>query len=531
MKILSAQQMNEVDRLSSKQFGVPSLVLMENAGMNLLLTLQEYFEDLEEMSIAILCGKGNNGGDGMVLARQLGQRGILADLYLLGRIEDVSGDARTNLDINLDWGMKVSQIGERRQWEEVDERLDRYDIIVDALLGTGLSKPLHGLYAQVVSSINLSNAFVLSVDIPSGMFADSLTAASLCVHADATVTFSCPKIAHILNEDQEAVGDLHIVPIGNPPQLLEREEYRLNLITQEEAAALLPPREIASHKGNFGHVALISGSSGKSGAAALCSSAALRTGSGLVTAFCPEVIQDVVASHRPEVMTQGFPCTDSGTFSHLSAEPLLEQLETMDAAGMGPGLTTDPETARFTREVIRKAPLPLILDADALNVFQGQLQALRNEGGQPLVLTPHPGEFARLVDRKVPEVLAQRLSLASNFASEHHVWLVLKGFRTLIASPEGNIHVCPLGNPGMATAGMGDVLTGVLTSLLGRFCAGGWTSPDKVTEALILGVFLHSLAGDLAAMEIAPDALNAGDVIDALSDAFELLDETHEEQA
>ena len=525
MKILTAKQINQVDRRTTTQFGIPSLLLMENAGMNLYLALEDYFDDLSQQRIAIICGKGNNGGDGIVLARQLAQRGIHPDVYLLGKVSDLSGDARTNLDIYLKAKQPVQEVSSSREWAEYSDGLTHYSLIVDALLGTGISKNLEGLYSDVVSTINLTDAFVLSVDIPSGMFSDSLEGGVQTVLADATVTFTAPKVAHILNEDQEAIGDLRIVPIGSPVQLLDRPAFCLNLITREWVCSRLRPREIGAHKGNFGHVAIVSGSLGKAGAAALCASAALRAGSGLVTIYTPDLIQHLVASFRPESMTEGLASTPRGTFASKGAERLLDLFKERDAAGIGPGMTTERQTVRFIHQVVQNAKIPLLLDADALNAFEGHAKKLTNRHGQPLILTPHPGEFSRLAGQTTKKVLAKKVEMCRQFAQHHKLWVVLKGFRTLIATPDGQVFVCPLGNPGMATAGMGDALTGVLTSLLGLYAARQMIEPEEITEALSVGVYLHSLAGDLAVARTSQEALTAGDVIDHLGEAYRNLTE------
>ena len=525
MKVLTAQQINQVDQLTSEQYGIPSSLLMENAGRHLYNTLEKYFDDLDACHIAIICGKGNNGGDGIVLARQLVQHSIDPEVYLLGKAADVSGDAGINLNAYLKSGETVIEVTDSSEWERISERFSGYDIIVDALLGTGISKPLSGLYSEVVSTINQSNAFVLSVDIPSGMFSDSLTGDVQTVQAKVTVTFTAPKIAHILNEDQDAIGELHVVPIGSPPQLLENPEYHLNLITRQQISSHLPSQEIRSHKGHFGHVVIVSGSRGKSGAAVLSGTAALRTGSGLITICTPEVIQDVVASFQAELMTEGLPSTPQGAFAFNAADRLLELLQDKDAAGIGPGLGREKETVEFVHAVVSKATVPLLLDADALNAFENATDKLRNDHDQPLILTPHPGEFARLMGLPTKEILPRKVELARQFAQEKGVWVVLKSFRTLIAEPAGQVFVCPLGNPGMATAGMGDVLTGAITSLLGVFSARGMTAPNEISQAVVVAVYLHSLAGDLAVLEVGPQALTAGDVTAHIGQAYQELAE------
>ena len=523
MKILTADQMREVDRLSTEQAGIPSLTLMENAGFHLYLALRDRFDDLENLNIAILCGKGNNGGDGMVLARQLMQREIYPDVLLLAQHEQISGDAAVNLGILAQSGLPVFEISDEDAWEEFSKTLEVYDIVVDAILGTGISKPLHGFFSRVVADLNDLPAFVLSVDIPSGMMSDSVQAPPQCVAADATVTFTAPKIAHILNEDLEAIGELSVVSIGTPMSLLDVPQHRLDVLTLEECADAVLPRPAASHKGTYGHVALISGSRGKAGAAALCSRSALRAGSGLVTVLTPLDAQATVAGFHPEIMTEGLPATADGTFAREAATIALDQLRRMTVAGIGPGLTTHPETVEFIRTLVAASPIPLIIDADGVNAFANESELMRNEAGQPLILTPHPGEFSRLTGRSVPEILKDPVEHALEFAGKQGVWLVLKGFRTLIATPDGEVYVSPCGNPGMASAGMGDVLTGVLTSLLGQYVASGLRDPASVTKAVCLGVFLHGLAGDAAAEETGWEHLVAGDVIGQLGTAYDQL--------
>lgn len=523
MKILTAAQMREIDRLTSEKVGIPSLLLMENAGFQLYRALSRHFPDLDRKRIAILCGKGNNGGDGLVLARQLAQRGVFAHVFLLSEALAVAGDARLQLEACRGWEIPIQEVSTLEEWEKHRERIGDYDILVDALLGTGIAKPLEGLYAAAVEAVNRCRAFVLAVDIPSGMMSDALKGGATTVRANATVTFTAPKIAHCLNDDLEAVGRLHVAPIGTPARLLDRPDFWLELLTPEEVRKLLPPRPANSHKGTYGHVAIVAGSRGKAGAAGLCARAALRAGSGLVTACVPESVQPVVAAFQPEVMTEGLAATAEGSFSAAALDALRVHLQGKDAAALGPGMTTEPSTLELVHEIVADAPVPLILDADALNALARRPGTLEGRRGQALVLTPHPGEFSRLTGVSTPDVLPSRLELSRDFARRFQVWLVLKSFRTLVATPSGEVFVCPLGNPGMATAGMGDALTGIVTSLVGRFAAGGWTGVPDVTRAVLLAVFLHALAGDLAAETRGPEALTAGDVIECLGEAYARL--------
>jgi NAD(P)H-hydrate epimerase len=410
-------------------------------------------------------------------------------------------------------------------WDQISVTLPSYDIVVDAMLGTGIETPLRGLFSRVVSDINDSRAFVLSVDMPSGMFSDSVEAAPQTIWADLTVTFTAPKIAQILNHDIEAVGDLDIVPIGTPAELMDRSEYWLNLLTLEEVHSAWVPRSADSHKGTFGHVAIVAGSRGKSGAAILGATSALRAGSGLATIMCPNVVQDRVASVRPEIMTEGLPSTAAGTLDSAGANEALELMRNLDAAGIGPGLTTESETVAFIRSFVRDSPIPLVIDADGLNAFAGESELFSNRNDLPLILTPHPGEFARLLGTDTASVTRDPLTLAREFAQTHSLWLVLKSFRTLVACPDGAVFASAFGNPGMATAGMGDVLTGVLTSCLGQYWAQGLKGTQNVTKAVCLGVVLHGLAGDLAAEETGFESLIAGDLLDCLSEAYKTIEE------
>ena len=520
-KILTASQMGTVDRLTTRDCGLPSLLLMENAGLNLYQVLKSHFgERLAGRSTVILCGKGNNGGDGLVLARQLARRESSPAVVLFCRPGQMRGDAAVQLKAYRKSGGEVVSVTSREEWKEVAPILGNCRILVDALLGTGLGRPVTGLLAQVVRDVNGSGSLVLAVDIPTGTPSDGIRPIGPSVRAHATVTFTAPKIAHILHREPETFGQIYVTPIGTPSQILDTPDHFLNLMMPARIRAVLPARKTFSHKGTFGHVAVIAGSRGKTGAGALASRAALRSGSGLVTGLAPDAVQPLMASFQPEIMTEGVPSTPAGTLASSGIDRILELLEGKDAAGLGPGLTTEKETVDVVRRLTREAEVPLVLDADALNAFAGQAHELVNLKGQPLVVTPHPGEFARLTEHSIPQITENGISIAREFARDRNLWLVLKGFRTLVASPDGQVYACPLGNPGMATAGSGDVLTGVITSFLGQNRAQARVSPSQTTDAVVSAVYLHSLAGDLAAQTRGMDSLAAGDIIDHLGAAF-----------
>ena len=521
MKILTVAQMTEVDRLSTEQYGFPGILLMENAGMHCFRVLQEEFSvDLAELRIVLVCGKGNNGGDGMVLARQLLQHGIPSRVFLLGRLTELQGGAAVNASILSHSGQSIHEVVDESQMAALEHALEACDIAVDALLGTGLSKPLVGRYARAVEAINRSPGFRLAVDIPSGMCADSVTSCGLSVWADRTVTFTAPKIAHILSEAGERLGQLDIVPIGSPAALLDREDYFLELIDEQKAADSLIARSLNSHKGSYGHLLVLAGSRGKSGAAAMAARAALRSGVGLVTLAVPRGIQSEVAVSSPEVMTEGLAEDELGAFDSAAWEEVKALLEGKTALALGPGLSLQPGAAGLVRQVVEESQLPVVLDAGAVDALRDHLELL-NQCQASLILTPHPGEFSRLTGTSPSEIASRRIDVARDFAGKYGVWLVLKGFRTILADPRGKVRVCPLGNPGMATAGMGDVLTGVIGALLAGHAAQG--SGQGALAAASAGLYVHSLAGDLAASEVGMDGMLARDVIDCLPEAMAQL--------
>lgn len=496
MKILTPEQLREVDRLSTEKYGIPSLILMENAGMRITEVLEGQFDNLEELTIAILCGKGNNGGDGFVVARQLIQKGCFPFVFLFGAEEEVKGDAKTNLNILKAIGYPPTVIHSEQNWREEKPELLDADVIVDALFGTGVRKPVEGLYGSVIQSLadDFPRALVLSVDVPSPG-----------VQADLTVTFSALKPSLVLGPECQDAGDVILADIGNPPALLENEQHKLNLIEPHE----FPSRVMDSNKGTYGKVLVIGGSRGKAGAASMAGQAALRAGAGLVTVATAESILPIVAVTMPELMTEALTETSEGTIANQS---VLNLTRDKTVVAIGPGLTTVPETSAFVRRVGTECRAQMVIDADALNAlagFDGDL------GGA--VLTPHPGEMARLIEKSVNYVTANRLEVASDFARRRNAYVVLKGFRTVIAVPDGSIYINPTGNPGMATGGTGDVLTGLIAGVLAQEHLGSFI------ERLCLAVYLHGLAGDLAAEEIGEESLVATDLLRFLPKAWEQL--------
>jgi hydroxyethylthiazole kinase-like uncharacterized protein yjeF len=517
MKALTAARMREIDRLTTERYGIASLDLMENAGRGVADTIAARHPSLESCRITVLCGKGNNGGDGLVAARHLAARGARPSVHLFGRPEDVAGDAAANLRRWHELGV-LNVVKTAEALEKILPELAAADVVVDALLGTGLSGPARGLAAQAIDHVNrvAKRAGIVAVDIPSGMSSDSFDSPGATIEADVTVTFTAPKIGQLLPPNAERVGRLVVHEIGSPRELWEGDEsLKLHWLEPGEFRGLPLRRAANTHKGTYGHVLIVAGSRGKSGAAALAGMGALRSGAGLATVATPEPVLEIVAQYMPELMPEPLEATGRGTVAWRVFESgrWRELLEGKTAVAMGPGLTTHEETVRFVRAAVADCSLPLILDADGLNAFDGGADALKNRRG-PLAVTPHPGEMARLVGVSAAQVQSRRLETALETARAWNALVVLKGFRTIVATPEGSAFVNSTGNPGMATGGTGDVLTGILAGLTAWFGVKQWES------ALGLGVYLHGLAGDLAAERRGEISLVATDLVRALPRAF-----------
>jgi len=497
--------------------------LMENAGRSFVEEIAKACPGLNGARIVILCGSGNNGGDGFVVARYLAVKGAKPSVFLFADPERLKGDARTNWQIACALGLPIQVLPDPAAAKSHLRKASVPDVIVDALFGTGLSKPIGPDLRPVVEWVNrmASSAFVAAVDIPSGLFADSPAIPGPAVRADLTVTFSALKLAHVVPPAADLAGKVVLVSIGSPPELFENPEYQLNRIDPAQVRKALPRRARDSHKGSFGHIYVIAGSRGKSGAALMTGLAALRSGAGLVTLWLPKSLQRSVVGKFPELMTEFLPETEEETSDRAGAEKVLAQLPQADALVLGPGVTTHPSTRRLIWELVQKSPVPVILDADGINAFVSPAAPLRNEASQPVVITPHPGEMARLIGRKIPEVQKDRLEAARSSSERYNCYVVLKGFQTVIATPAGELYINATGNPGMATGGTGDILAG----MMGRFVAA-WKrqvmleSPCNLADYISAAVYLHGLAGDLAAEEQGMESLIATDLLTYLPKAI-----------
>jgi hydroxyethylthiazole kinase-like uncharacterized protein yjeF len=527
MKIVSPAEMQEIDRATAERFGVPSIELMENAGAAVARFVLSDYPDAER--IGIVCGKGNNGGDGFVVGRKLVEAGRAVRVVLLCDPGELRGDAAVAFQKMAEAfrPVKISPAIVREAGAlESPEVADIFsaDVIVDAILGTGFHPPVSALYAAAIAKMNAASAPVVAVDIPSGADADAVHPARSGdsdgtengrARADAIVTFTAPRPAHVFAE--LTGGPTVIAPIGSPEEAVV-SQLGLQLSTALDFAALLAPRARESNKGSYGHVVVIGGSLGKAGAAAMAGFSALRAGAGLSTVATAKSVLATVASFHPELMTEPLAETKSGTISLRALRPKLDSLLGKKTIAIGPGISRNSETAEFVREIVKrsgdgsgKGPA-MVVDADALNAFENAAEKLDGRG-RTLVITPHPGEMARLTGLSIAEVQANRLEVARKFAREHEVIVVLKGHRTLIASFDGTVWVNGMGNPGMATGGTGDVLTGIVAGLVAQH-------PKRALEATALAVYLHGLAGDLACEALGESSLVATDLVRFLPQAF-----------
>jgi hydroxyethylthiazole kinase-like uncharacterized protein yjeF len=536
MKILTVTEMREVDRLTTERHGISQQSLMEEAGGAVARLIAAHFAPIDGRRIAVLCGKGNNGGDGFVAARALREMDAEPAVFLFGDAAELRGEAAEafkrmqsesrggNGGANGGGKIEVKSVGDAAAWGAVREEVLRARIIVDALLGTGLRGAVEGLLAQGIDAVNRRDerTRVVAVDIPSGISGDAgAMAFGPAIMADYTVTFTAPKIGMLSASAAPFVGRLSVAQIGSPPELVE-EVGKSDIRWSEpwEFRRMKFHRKADSNKGLYGHALIVAGSVGKAGAAALASQGALRTGAGLVTVATPEPVLATVAGFAPEIMTEPLHATPVGTIARdvFDSGGFAKILKGKNVLAMGPGLTTQDETRQFVRAVIAsKLSVPVILDADGLNAFDGCANEMRSQNGR-LAVTPHPGEMGRLIGKTPQEVQANRLEIARKAAADWNAQVILKGNWTVIAAPDGRAWMNSTGNPGMSSGGTGDVLTGMLAGLTAQFGA-----EKNWAVTLALGVYLHGLAGDLAAEEFGEGPLVATDLIRAIAGAFAQL--------
>jgi NAD(P)H-hydrate epimerase len=506
MKIVSAHEMRTIDRATSERFGVPSLTLMENAGGAVAQYALSQYPAADR--IAVFCGKGNNGGDGFVAARRLHELGKKVQVILLAEPKDLRGDAAIMFGKLPNAPITVCSSGELNS-DTVQQAL-RADLYLDAVLGTGFKPPVRGLYADAIALMNASRAPVVAVDIPSGADADAMRPQTGTIaRADAIVTFTAPRPAHVFAS--LTTGPTAVADIGSPEDAI-LSELKLNVITARDLMPMVTPRPAESNKGSYGHVLVVGGSLGKAGAAAMAGMAALRVGAGLSTVATSKSVLGTVAGFHPELMTEPLAETKAGTIATNARNRVVDLTEGKRAVAIGPGISRDPQTAELIQSLVAVLEVPVVLDADGLNAFEGRSDELSGKG-RTLVITPHPGEMARLAGSTVAEVQKDRLGVARKFACEHELIVVLKGHRTLVVQPDGEAWVNTTGNPGMATGGTGDILTGMVAGMIAQH-------PKQAFTAVLAAVYLHGLAGDVMRERVGEHSLVATDLLLGLPEGF-----------
>jgi NAD(P)H-hydrate epimerase len=514
MKILTSKQMKKIDSHTINKVGIPGPVLMENAGLQIFKEIMARFPRIAEEKIVIIAGKGNNGGDGFVIARHLYNQGCDVIVLLLAPKSEIKGDAALNMNIADKIGIKIVENRSGKYLKSHKEIIQNATILVDAIFGTGLTKPAEGIFAKVISDVNRSSAYKIAVDIPSGLSSDTFELIGPSVKADLTVTLAAPKIAHIFPPAEDLIGEMVVADISIPRALFDDKELKLELVEKSMIVPYFTKRTRDTHKGTYGHLFILSGSLGKTGASSMAGKAALKMGAGLVTIGTPESCLSMVARSMDELMTEPLEETEEKTLSEASIDRITELLDGKDGVLIGPGISTHESTSELIFSLLPKIKCPLVLDADALNILAARRNLLKNLK-VPAIITPHPGEFARLLHMSTRDVLEKRLQLVSQFSKEFNLFVVLKSYKTLVSTPEGHVLVNPTGNPGMASAGSGDVLSGMIASMI--------IQEKNITEAVLAAVYIHGLSGDLAAKKWGEKPVTAGNLISFLPSAIKSL--------
>lgn len=507
MLIVTASEMARLDKKTIEEIGIPGIVLMENAGRGAADFYREVMPDLAERRIVIVAGSGNNGGDGFVLARLFHEQGARVQVVCLRPLEKLQGDALTNFRILPKLAIQVYVWDQNSDLESQLKWIKEADVIIDAILGTGLSNDVRGLYRDVIDAINQMQKPVLAVDVPSGLDASTGKILGTAVRANATATFGLPKIGQMVEPGEDYVGKLKVVDIGIPKCVVDSSNIQRWWLQEEYLAGWLTQRNASTHKGRSGHVAVLSGSLGKTGAATLICEGAAHVGAGLVTLFIPASLNPIVEVKLTEAMTYPIAETDEHTPAQAALPNILSFLQGKQALAMGPGISLHADTRELVKSLLLKAACPMVLDADALTALADHRE-LFEETSQPLVLTPHPGEMARLIHGTTQEVQDNRLDVAAEFSRKYGVNLVLKGHRTVIAAPDGRLAVNGSGNPAMASGGMGDTLTGMIAGFLAQGL--------EPFRAACLGVFVHGAAADRCIARVASRGLLASQILNEI---------------
>ena len=497
MKILTSEQMRNIDKRTTESFGIPSIVLMENAALAVIDAIQAHYPNVDRA--AVFCGTGQNGGDGFAIARHLENRGVVPVIFIVGDRAKLTGDAQTNLLTCERLASPIYDVTDADHVEDVLVRASYADIVIDAIFGTGLDRAPAGVHAEVIRAIAELRLPVVAVDLPSGANASSNEVFEPCVQAEVTVTFAAPKLCHVFEPAATYCGEVIVADISIPEAAVGQEGVTLALLTPKDIQPAIAPRLGQTHKGTYGHVAVIAGSPGRSGAAVMCARGAIRTGAGLVTVMTDPETAKLVHSASTESMT-------------FSGGDVAEFLKNKTAVLIGPGLPDTDRAYTWVRATVANVELPMIIDASALNAFAGRLAEI-NPSGRPRVITPHPGELARLTAAETKAINDDRIGAARDAARTANCVVVLKGYQTVIAEPDGRVFVNPTGNPGMASGGMGDVLSGMVAAFLAR--------GEDPADAACAAVYLHGVAGDMLKEEFGDTGLAAMDLAERVPRAIQ----------
>jgi NAD(P)H-hydrate epimerase len=509
MKVVLNEEMKKIDKITIEQYGIPGIVLMENAGLGVV---DEIIQDFDRTSkVTIVCGRGNNGGDGFVIARHLFNKGYDIKIFVAGGSENISGDALINYKIIKNLNIDVEEIVKDEEISKLKESISHSSVVVDALFGTGLNSDVHGRAEKIINIINDYSKYVIAVDIPSGVNGNNGQICNVAVKADKTISFGFPKLGNVVFPGAEYNGKLVLKDIGIPNKVIESINLRRSIIDKEVVGVSLPKRNRDSHKGNFGKADIIAGSIGMEGAAILTSKAALRSGLGLLRLYIAESLNAIIKTSVPEAITVPQQEMRKGIIGIHNIATILEGTKGTDVVAVGPGCKKTPELSEIIQSLLKELEIPIVIDADGLNVLAKNIEWLSQKKSK-IVITPHLGEMSRLTGISIDEIKKNKVKVAEEFAKKWDVITVLKGASTIVASPDGKVFINTTGNPGMATAGSGDVLTGIVTGLIAQ-------GIEPLMSAII-GVYIHGLAGDKAAEEKGEYGLIAGDIIEKLPEAI-----------
>lgn len=510
MKVVTNQQIKEIDKKAIEEYGIPGLVLMENAGSRIFQNLKNIYTDLKLKKVIIFAGSGNNGGDGFVVARHLYNYGVRVKVFTFSPFNKIKSEARVNLEIIDKMGIELREI-DTVKFEEIQETVQNSDMIIDAILGTGLQGKVTGLMAKIIDFINNANKEMIAIDVPSGLNADTGKIEGPCIRATYTITLALPKVGLLLYPGASYTGKIIVEDIGIPINLLKNEKLKINMVTKKMVKSFLPLRLTYDHKGSFGKVLMLAGSVGMTGAACLASEAAIRSGAGLVVLGIPQSLNPIMEVKLTEVMTLPLSETEKQSLNEKAERTIFKVMRNFSVLGIGPGVSRQLETQRLVRKIIEKSTLPLVVDADAIYALSEDLTILKKTKA-PLVITPHPGEMAKLIKKDINYILDNQLNITREVAQEFGIVVVLKGARTIVANKEGEVYINIGDNSGMATGGSGDVLTGIISSLIAQ-------GADNLSAA-VAGVYIHSLAGKLARDIKGERGMVAGDILSQIPQAF-----------